>query len=215
MAYVSEDLKSASLLEIEKVLTDKDGYIHPLEVIDEGDGGVKLKSASAFAAPENMQGGTMFINEDFSETPIFHKSGNFSYRDTDGKTYSYSGNCKATIKEGHFIFDPDFKFDFKFDRPEIDWDNISLSKGKITMFKFYADQSLIDFKSILSIESDIAFKYGQDITIKKKIVNKKFKYVVGGVVIWVQVRVDLKAKATVNFIDQGSISNFGFQSANY
>ena len=214
MVYPSENLKSATLTEIEKLLTDENGFIHPVEVIYESPDGTRLKSASIYTENENTLGGTLYMHKDWSGLTFYDLSGTFSLPNKNGVIVSYSGNVKSYISEGFFTFDPEFKFEFEFDRPKIDWENFNVSKGEIKNFKFYSDRSLIDFKNILVFESSVAYEFGKEWTLVSDIINAKFKFLVGGIPLWIDLKIDIKSSLTVEF-GGGTITAQGFQNTNY
>jgi uncharacterized protein (TIGR02145 family) len=214
MVYPTQNLKSASLAEIEKALTDKDGFIHPVEIIYESPDGTRLKSISIYTEREKTLGGTLYMHKDWSGLKFYDLTGTFSLPNKNGIIVSYSGNVKSYISEGYFTFDPEFKFEFEFDRPKINWDNFKVSKGEIKKFKFYSDRSLIDFKNILAFESSVAYEFGKKWTLVPDIINGKFKFLVAGVPVWIDIKVDIKSSLTVEF-GGGSITKQGFQNTNY
>lgn len=213
MIYPTQNLKSASLIEIEKALTDKDGYIHPVEIKYESPEGMPLKSVSVFEN-EKTNGGSLYMHKDWSGTKFYDMTGTFKLPNKQGIMASYSGNVKSYISEGYFTFDPVFKFEFKFDRPKITWENFEISKGEITKFKFYSDRSQIDFKNILAFESDIAYEFGKEWTLVPNIINSKFKFLVGGVPLWIDFIIDVKCSLSAEFAS-GTITSQGFRNNNF
>jgi uncharacterized protein (TIGR02145 family) len=214
MVYPSENLKSATLTDIEKLLTDENGFIHPVEVIYESPDGTRLKSASIYTENENTLGGTLYMHKDWSGLTFYDLTGTFSLPNKNGVIVSYSGNVKSYISEGYFTFDPEFKFEFEFDRPKINWKNFKVSKGEIKKFKFYSDKSLIDFKNILVFESNVAYEFGKEWSLVPDFLKSKLKFIVGGVPFWIEIKIDIKSSLTVDF-GGGSITTHGFQNTNY
>ena len=210
----TQNLKNASLNQIEKALTDKDGFIHPVEIIYEKEDGTKLKSASIFEAKKTTQGGGLYVHKDWSNLELYNFNGTFSAENEQGVNVSYNGSTKAYIKEGYFTFDPIFKFEFEFDKPDLNVNNFLVNQGKITKFKFYTDRSLLDLKNVISYESTIGFEYGKDWTLIPDIAKGKIKFLVGGVPVWIDIKLDLKASLSVKFEQQGTTSN-GFRNQNY
>jgi len=214
MIYPSQNLKSASLEEIEKFLTDDKGFIHPVKVTYKTEEGKKIKSASIFTENQNTQGGNLYMHVDFSGLQIYDYSGTFSLPNKYGAVVQYTGNVKGEIKEGYFTFDPEFKFEFEYDQPKFDWRNLSLSKGEITKFKFYSDRSLIDFKYIFKSETNIAFEFGKEWTLIPKLIYAQYEFPVGGVPVIIDFAIDINSKFTIA-TGSGSISSEGFQKTSY
>ncbi len=155
-------LKSASLEEIQNELTDENGFIHPISVEVFSSDGILLKSTSIYNDLNENQG-DLYFYKDFSTT-LFKASGNFSiYDEETNTTKQYNGNVDISISEGYLKFDPEFKFEFEFKRPNIEWDNLKVNKAQLTKFKFYSEKSEFDLKALLNIKSDVEFSFGKKI----------------------------------------------------
>lgn len=213
MIYPSGDLKSISSVQLEKLLTDEEGFIHPVEVIDLLSDGTVLKSTSIFSESKNTAG-SLYLHIDWADFPLFEYSGSFSVEDTSGTSSNLEGNIKAYISEGYFTFDPTLKFEFAFSKPKIRIWPPKVNIGKIKKFKFYADKSKTDFKNILVFESDIKYELKKEITLKENAVKKKIKFLVQGVPVWIDVNVDIKSDITV-VVEGESVIQQGFQNTNF
>lgn len=206
MIYPSEDLKSASMSEISRILTDKDGFIHPVEVFYELSDGTMLKSASIFTGRTSTQG-PLYFHKNLTGITFF----NISVSDKDE---NISGKAKAYISDGFFTFDPVFKFEFKFSPPYWTWKPLKLNTGELEKFKFYTDRALTDFKTILTVQSELAFAYSKDTTLIRNAIKATFKFFVGPVPVWIEAAVDLKCGVSAEISGQATISQ-GFQNTNY
>ena len=217
MVTPTQNLKSASMAEIEKALTDEEGFIHPVEVIYYNENGNVLKSVSIFSETSQQQQNNIHFHKDWSNLEIFNFSGSFSAPNKHGTIVSYTGNAKSTISEGYFTFDSDFKIECDFDPPGIDWDwsKTKIRKGELKSFKFYCDSALVDFKHVLDFDLSITgFEFGQEWPLFPKIINAKFKFVVGAVPVWVDVIMDLNCSLKASFAKATTTSN-GFRNTNY
>jgi uncharacterized protein (TIGR02145 family) len=207
MIYPSVDLKNATISEISRLLTDEDGFIHPVEIIYELSDGTRLKSASIFAGRQSTQG-SLYFHKDLTGIKFFDM--------TVSNEEQLTGKVKAYISEGHFTFDPVFKFEFGYSRPRIIryWPP-KIRKGELKKFKFYTDRSQTDFKNILAFESELAYTRNLiDKTLIKNAIKARFKFFVGPVPVWIDTEIDLKYSLALEIGGESTIYQ-GFQNTNY
>ena len=211
LIYPSQNLKSASVVEIEHALTDKDGFIHPLRVISKSPEGKVLKSASALSKNNNSEGGSLYLHLGLSDFSLWNYSGSFTVPDPNGLSFTYSGNTKTYIKELSLTFDPIFKFEADFDLPGINWKNFKINKGELRMFKFYSDRSLLDIKKIIYTESNVAYKIGKVFTFNPNYIHT-FEFIVGGVPVFVDFVIELKSSISASFGEGAYAITKGFNN---
>jgi uncharacterized protein (TIGR02145 family) len=206
MIYPSNDLKSASISEISKLLTDQDGFIHPVEVIYKSTDGKILKSASIF----NERGGIPESQLTIGLTGLkfFEKT----FKDQDTKI---SGNAKAYISDGYFTFNPTFKFEFKYVPAYVEsWWPLKINSGYLDKFKFYSDKSLVDFKSILTLESEVKYNYEWEQTLIDNAIQASYNFAIGPVPVIIDIEIDLNCNLNIEVGGKCTISR-GFQNTNY
>jgi len=214
MVYPSQNLKNASLKEIGMALTDKDGYIHPMEVIYSSETGTRLKSTSIFSKNKSLQGGSLYMHQDFAGTPLLDFHGPFSYKNEQGEIISVQGDVKGYVQQGYFTFDPEFKFEFEFEKPSINWRDLNISVGEIKKFAFYTNEAQIDYKNIIVTEWNVACILGKELTLFPNILPPvTLKYIVYGIPVWINFNVDLKCKLSCK-LGTGSIVTVGYENAN-
>ncbi len=217
MVVPTQNLKSASMAEIEKALTDDDGFIHPVEVIYLDKHGATLKSVSIFSENVEREKGMVSFYQDWSNTTIFNFSSSFSVPNNHGVVVSYNGSARSYIAEGFCSFDSDFKIECDFTPPGIDWDwgSTKIRKGELKKFKLYTDSARVDFRHVLGFDLSMAgFSYGKEWTLIGDIVNAKFKFIVGAVPVWVDFGIDLDASLKASFAKITNTTQ-GFHNTNY
>jgi uncharacterized protein (TIGR02145 family) len=212
MVTPSINLKNATIGEIGKALTDENGFIHPVEIVNYNSDGSILKSASIFSEKNNL--GNMFFKLDWSNYKLYDYSGTFSIPNNKGVIVSYTGNIKSYISEGYFLIDPTFKFEHDFKFPGFDWKKLNFNKGGLTKFKFYLDKSVIEFKNVVSFESNIGFEFGKNWTLIKKAYSSKILFVVLDIPIYVEIDMDINCSLSVE-AKGGYATSMGFQNTNY
>jgi uncharacterized protein (TIGR02145 family) len=216
MVVPTQNLKSASLAEIEKALTDDDGFIHPVEVIYLDKNGATLKSISIFSENVETQKGMVNFHQDWSGFSIFNYADNFSVQNKNGVFVSYNGSARSYIAEGFCSFDSDFIIECDYRPPGIEWNwgSTKIRKGELKSFNFYSDSAKVDFRHVLGFDLNIGFEVGKEWTLIPDIVNVKFKYLIGAVPFWVDVKVDLKGSLKASFAG-GTNTLQGFHNTNY
>ena len=210
--YPEGNLKSASMEELSKMLTDEEGFIHPVAVFDITPDGRMLKSASIYSRETEVQGGSLNLRLDWSDLSLF--KGSFEMKDSANNLGTITGNVEAKISEGYIIFDPELKFVFSYKRPSVQGWPPKIKSGKLNKFKFYTDKSRLGIKNVIVLESDLAYKYSKEIMLKENAVRKFFKFIVGVVPVWIEVNIDVKSELSFG-IDGKSIISQGFENNNY
>lgn len=214
MIYPTQNLKSANFMEVEKAVTDDEGFIHPVEVYYSSKDGTLIKSASIFTEEKNLQGGPLFMYKDFSGVNLFDKQGTFTYKNEFGQSISVTGIVKSYIKEGHFKFDPTFKFDYKFERPKVDLWPLDISAGELKSFEFYSDNAQIESKSVIITEWNAACILGKEWVLMHDILPPTtLKFPVGGIYVWITFTVDLNCKVSAK-LGTGSSATVGYYNTN-
>jgi uncharacterized protein (TIGR02145 family) len=189
-------LKSTSSMEeISQALTDKDGYIHPVEMFFHNDEGKIIKKSA-------LTGG---MTEEEGIVPLID-----FYRDISTDLYGEEGDdVHFYIDEGHVSLTSNavFEFDLKYEG-ELDEDT-KIKKGDLNTFKFYLD-SEADFLTKLAL--DIGYSCSKKETDKlidlKKVTAKFF---VGPVIVWITFDVDIFSHYQFN-VDAAFHSDWGFES---
>jgi uncharacterized protein (TIGR02145 family) len=161
---------------IAKSLTDKNGHIHPFEIIyfDE-DNNIRKRSASDLIIKSKVEDYNIIdFYEDFSDKDLYGKDGD---------------NIHFYVDEGHvsLLSDAVFEFDFDYDG-ELDEDT-KVKKGDLKSFSFYLD-SKAEFVTKLAL--DMA-KNAEE-SDKKKLINFEkvtAKFLVGAVPVWISVDCDI------------------------
>ena len=204
------DLKSLSIYEIEKALTDENGYIHPVEAIFLDENGALLKSRSVFTANQTSEE-KFHIYKSWAGTELYNFSGSFTSDDGEGP-HTYSGSVSAAITEGYLSFQPDFIFEFDYVLPG--FEDFQFRSGKINHFKFYTDRSKLEFKNIITQTSNIAYEYSKDWTLVPDLVKAEYKFLVGGVPVFIAVNVNLDCSVSAKIEGESSIQ-YGFTNTNY
>jgi uncharacterized protein (TIGR02145 family) len=197
---LSDDLKNASLSEVSKSLIDKDGFIHPVKVIFKSSDGKILKNASTF-----NESNLSPININLTDLQLFEETF------TDEET-NISGKAKATISDGFLKIDPKFKFEFKYEPPRIEkwiW-----YPGYLDKFKFYADNTLIDIKSIFTLESEVKYSYEAKKILKDDAVLASYIFIVGCIPVIIDIEIDLICNFNIELGGNCNISR-GFRSTNH
>jgi uncharacterized protein (TIGR02145 family) len=221
MVKPSVDLKSATMEEIEEALTDEEGFIHPVEMVIHTKTGKKLKSA---LVPQDEGGGTfgdnLYMYEDFTGRDLFYysngedlsekkydKDGNIN----DNYTYHDTADVRFYIQEGYFEFNPVFKFEFDFEAPNFNWRNLNFNKGELKRFKFYSDESSVDFKCIVAVDASYEMTFEKFKKIKDDLIKASFKFLVEGVPVWIDVNVDIFSRFNSE-LQAELYASAGFQS---
>jgi uncharacterized protein (TIGR02145 family) len=221
MVKPSVDLKSATMEEIEEALTDEEGFIHPVEMVIHTKTGKKLKSA---LVPQDEGGGTfgdnLYMYEDFTGRDLFYysngedlsekkydKDGNIN----DNYTYHDTADVRFYIQEGYFEFNPVFKFEFDFEAPKFNWRNLNFNKGELKKFKFYSDESSVDFKCVVAVDASYEMTFEKFKKIKDDLIKVSFKFLVEGVPVWIDVNVDIFSRFNTE-LEADLYASAGFQS---
>jgi uncharacterized protein (TIGR02145 family) len=167
--------KSASLNNsaLSKALTDKDGFIHPAEVLDLSASGAKLKSVA-------IDG----------EIPVANFSSDFS-----GEHLYNKNGLEILFTEGNFYMGCVFKCEFNFEQQKFLW--TKMPTGKLKSCKFYTDKEKTGARAKLILQAKASGEVRVDETFKLRpnVFRKLFKFMVGDVPVWMDVKIDLMAKA--------------------
>lgn len=173
---VSTQLKGAHITngQLSKAMTDKDGFIHPVEVIDMNASPLKTKNA--------------IVGEDI---PVVNFSSSFNGE----KLYNKNG-LELTITEGSYYMGCVFKCEFKFEQKKFLWGEIPT--GKLQGFMFYTDKEKTgaDAKLIVQAKASGNVSLNEIFVLKEGVYRNLFKFWVGEVPVWMYVKIDLMARAT-------------------
>jgi uncharacterized protein (TIGR02145 family) len=206
MLFPSMDLKSASMSEISRILTDADGFIHPVEVTFRSSTGEILKSASIFNEHESDQDALITIS--LKGIKFFEKTF------TDKKT-NLQGKASVYISDGHFKYNPVFKYEFKYVPPSVkSWWPLVINSGYLEKAKFYTDNSLVEFKTILTLESEVSYSYEFEKTLIDNVIQASYTFAVGPVPVIIDIEIDLNCNLNIEIGGKVSLSR-GFQNTNY
>jgi uncharacterized protein (TIGR02145 family) len=134
--------------------------------------------------------------------------------DKNGNFVKLSGKSKCYLSDSYITLDPEFKFEYDYERPKISWDEMKLSKGELTKFKFYSDESIFDVKIVLASETDISFTVGKKISILPEKVKVTMLYQIGLIPLWIDYEMDLIAKISAS-LSAGLNKFYGFQNKTY
>ncbi len=186
-----------SLMELSEAFTDKDGFVHPCEVIylDSSDKYIVFDATTMKSDGVDIK--ILDFLEDFSGTDIYGSEGS---------------NVHLYISEGHasLISDAIMEFDFDF---EGDYDeHTQVAKGDLKTFSFYLD-SKAEFQTKLELDMTRAFsKSNSDDPKKLKDFRKKtVKFMVGPVPVWISFNCDIYGVYDLN-ADASLHADWGFQS---
>lgn len=182
-------------LQISKALTDEDGFIHPVEIIYHTRDGIRLKSA--YKDINGQFGGNLYTYKDFS-----------------GKRLYKNSIVNFYISEGYAEFSPVFKFEFDYDKPKIDWDNLEVEKGKLNKFKFWSDETKFNFKTMLTCEVDKEVEVEEVKCLFKNVIKASFKFMVGTVPVYISIDCDIYGKYNLDFSSHIEVTT-GFQATRY
>lgn len=160
MYQPAQNLKSASPEDITRSLTDEEGFIHPVSVTFRDEEGKVLKKASIFDQNAAESDNALYLHFDLNHV-LWDFTGTGILPDKNGNFVTLSGTSKCYFSDSNITLDPEFKFEFDFKRPKFSWDELKFSKGELTLFKFYSDESIFDIKMVLARESDISFTVGK------------------------------------------------------
>ncbi len=190
------DSKS-SPADLSEVFTDKDGFIHPYEVIYHDSSDKYIVFDATTMKSDGVDIKILDFLEDFSGTDI--------YGNEDSNVHLY-------ISEGHASLSSDaiMEFDFDFDG---DYDeHTQVAKGDLKTFSFYLD-SKAEFQTKLELDMTRAFsKSNSDDPKKLKDFRKKtVKFMVGPVPVWISFNCDIYGVYDLN-ADASLHADWGFQS---
>lgn len=163
---------------------DTDGFIHPVEVNDNLK--PKLKSTSILNDDKPL----VYFEKDFSGTKLYNKNG-----------------VELTITDGYYNLGAEIKCEFEFDQEEFHWDKIPT--GKLTGFRFYTDpeKTGAEAKFILMARASGKIEIGESFELyDTPVFNRSFKYMIGGVPVWMDVKMNLMASYNATFSAEASIS---------
>lgn len=206
------DLKSATLEEISKALTDENGFIHPVSVTFFDEDGKKLKSASVLDN-QTDDDNDLYWHLDIN-TVLWDFNGEMILPDKNGNFVKVTGKLKCYFSDSYITLDPEFKFEFDFKRPKISWDKMKISKGELKTFKYYSDESIIDVKMVLTKETDVSFTIGKKWSLLPKKLKVTMYYQIGPVPLWVDYEMDLIVKMSAS-LGTGLNESKGFQNKTY
>lgn len=209
----AQKLKSASMTELTKALTDADGYIHPISISYHREDGTVLKKASVLDNGASTSDNALFWHKDF-DFILWDFSGKVSLPLGDGTFIDYTGTSKSFITDSYITLDPEFKFEFEFNKPKFSWDDVKFTKGELKVFKFYSDESIFDFKFVHGRESNISYSIGKSMSFLPQKVIIKATYPIGLLPLHVDFELDLKMDIRASIGPSGTILK-GFQNKTY
>jgi len=189
-----KNLKTKS--EVSKALTDDEGFIHPIKTIYHTTKGITQKSISDDLLDDKF-GDNLYTNKDFS-----------------GKELYKNSTVNFYISEGYAEFSPVFKFEFDYDKPNIDWVDLEVKKGKLNKFKFWSDETKFDFKTMLTCNVSKQIEIEEVKRLFKNVIKASFKFMVGSVPVYISIDCDIYGKYNLDFSSQME-TTLGFQTTNY
>jgi uncharacterized protein (TIGR02145 family) len=162
---------------LSNALTDENGFIHPVEVID-------LNSTS----------GNIITLDAIGDLPVVNVSQNLNGE----KLYNKNG-MELTITDGFFNMRAVLKSEFNFEQTKFDWNE--LPSGKLKSCKFYTDGEKTTTETKLLVETMTNGPVSVDETfiLKQDVYKHLFKFWVGEIPVWMYVKVDLMAKVKGDF----------------
>jgi hypothetical protein len=169
-------LKSSSNEKISEALTDKDGYIHPVEIIYQFNDGSK-QITSAFT--KSGQAGDVFelfrFEEDFKMDLVGTK-------DDDQHFYIKEGNVSLV---GNAMFEFDFK-----DKNDLSPDT-KIKEGDLDIFSYFLK---LDYNSVMKLALDMKINDNKS-GVKKVWDSPKIvaKFLIGAVPLWITFDLDFYA----------------------
>lgn len=189
-----QNIKGLSKTQQSKALTDENGFIHPVSVRSNNFEEQKAKSTTT---------------QD-NNIPLLSFGDNFSGEDI----YNQNG-VQITFTEGYYNFNSELKCEFEFEQPHFDLQNLKFNAGRLKRFSFYTDPDVtgIDAKLILLAKAGGKNEFEKEKMLKKNVLNKSFKFLVGEVPVWMDVTMDLMAKASGSISSELSVSGGASASA--
>jgi uncharacterized protein (TIGR02145 family) len=188
-------LKSASTNEeISKALTDKDGYIHPVEIFyTDNNGKIITKSVLINNTTADVTIPIINFNKNIA-TDLYGKEGD---------------NVHFFIDEGYVSLTSDvvFEFDFKYKGDLIE--DTKIKKGDLNTFKFYLD-SKAEFLAKLALDMNKSYEKEDE----KKIIDLEkvtAKFMVGAVPVWITFDCDIYGNYKFS-ADASAHMDWGFET---
>jgi uncharacterized protein (TIGR02145 family) len=193
-----ESLKKAVTgTEISKALTDAEGFIHPVKIIYHTEQGSILKNAK--------DGGTGKFGENLKKKEDFSGTVIFKY-----------GSSKIWISKGVIEFNPVFKFEFDFIKPDIDWENLKFNRGELKLFKFWSDETCFTVNAEVTAEIKTSLKHtGKPTALIPRIITTSFEFLLpNGIPVYISVDCDIMYKLSYDF--KGYVkATTGFEANRY
>lgn len=189
-----QNIKGLSKTQQSKALTDENGFIHPVFVRNNNFEKQKAKNAT-------MQDNGI---------PMLRFGDDFS-----GDTIYYNNGMLLKFSSGNYSFNSELKCEFKFEQPHFDFKNLKINAGRLKRFSFYTDPDVtgVDTKLILLAKAGGEKEFEKEITLKENVLNKSFEFLVGEVPVWMDVTIDLMAKASGSISSELSVSGGASASA--
>lgn len=181
--------------QISSALTDKEGYIHPVEIIYHSVNGTNYKKdvLSDFKSTDG-EFNIISVDNDFTGTNLLGTSAD--------KVHLY-------IAEGNMTFFSDAVFEFDYDFDGVIDENTRFKKGSLKMFKYYfeSEASFLAKLKLKMIEGDTKEATKRLLDLKK--ITAKF--MVGTIPVWISFDCDIYGKYTFE-CDASLDLEWGFES---
>jgi PKD repeat protein len=166
-----------------KDLIDKNGYIHPSEIIYYDEKGEAQLIRLNKIRPTSKVGDFKILdfNEDFSGKDLYGSS--------EGEVHLY-------ISDGNAGLQANAVFEFEFDsNGEYDKDT-QVKKGDLTKFDFYFD-NVAEFKAKLALDLTTGFEKSDEVKLKD-FRKKTVKFLVSGIPVWISFDCNIYAAYSLN-----------------
>jgi len=162
---------------LSNALTDENGFIHPVEVID-------LSSI----------GGNTITLDAIGDLPVVNVSQNLN-----GEVLYNKNGMELTITDGFFNMGAVLKSEFNFEQTRFQWNE--LPSGKLKSCKFYTDgeKTSTETKLILETTTNGPVSVDETYILKQDVYKHLFKFWVGEIPVWMYVKIDLMATVKGNF----------------
>jgi hypothetical protein len=205
----ASSFKSANIFSNQntEALTDDDGFIHPVKIIIHKKNGEKIIKSALLDGKD--------INDDIPEGDFIFGENLRTKVNFDGEIYS-NNNVSFSIDTGYVEFAPVFKFEFKFQPPEIDISKLKIEKGELHKLVFYSDKTKFDFKTVFKLEAEGEYKTKEHDPkiLLPDILKVSFVFAIGPVPVYMDINCDLRSDFDVNIAGKIEAS-VGFQSTHY
>lgn len=190
----AQGIKGLTGAQLSRALTDTDGFIHPVTVVDNNPTTAKAKSTTTQA--DNIP--LVSFGKDFSGQDIYNQNG-----------------IQLQFSTGYYNFNSELKCEFDFEQLKFDLAKLKITGGTLKRFSFYTDPDVtgIDAKLILLAKAGGEASFEKEKTLAKNIFNKSFKFSVGEIPVWMDVTMDLMAKVSGSISSELSVSGGASASA--